>query len=180
MNLRRFSLSVVATVLAFAFAAPAWGKVKGDLYFGFNYVGANMYGDATDPMKGWQAAAHFKLLPLLGIEGDVAHYSQGQLDFSEHVTTVMCGPRLTAPAGALRFFIHGLGGLGHQSAKVPPGLSYSSYDSISYAFGGGVDIPVFRGFKFRATGDYLGNSKAPTSGAPPLHLRIGAGLAYHF
>jgi hypothetical protein len=183
MNLRRLKLSAVATVLAFAFASQAWGKVKGDVYFGFSYVGADLYGAGTDPMKGWQAAAHFRLLRLVGVEGDVAHYSQSQMGFSEHVTTVMFGPRLTAPAGALRFFVHGLGGLARQNATFTT-YPYVDYSAFSYAFGGGVDIPVFRGLKFRATGDYLGNSKAPTAadccGPAPNHLRVGAGLAYHF
>ena len=183
MKRRNVAAWLAAFLFLSAFAAQSKAADKGDVYFGFSYVGADMYGAGTDPMKGWQAAAHIKLLPLLGVEGDVAHYSQGQMGSSEHVTTVMFGPRLTAPAGALRFFVHGLGGLARQNATFTT-YPYVDYSAFSYAVGGGVDIPVFRGLKFRATGDYLGNSKAPTAadccGPAPDHLRIGAGLAYHF
>lgn len=178
MKRRNVAAWLAALLFWFAFAAQSKAAEKGDVYFGFSYVGADMYGAGTDPMKGWQAAAHIKLLPLLGVEGDVAHYSQSQMGFSEHVTTVMFGPRLTAPAGALRFFVHGLGGLARPTFITT--YPYVDYFAFSYACGGGVDIPVFRGFKFRATGDYLGNSKAPTETGRPFHLRIGAGLAYHF
>ena len=187
MKLRRRTGPVVATLLMFVFAVPAWSKARrkdrGDVYLGFSYVGANLYNDGSSRMKGWQAAAHFRLLPLLGVEGDFAHYSTSDSVFSEQVTTVMFGPRITAPAGALSFFAHGLTGLAHQNANLTT-YPYVDYDAVSYAFGGGVDIPVFRGWKFRATADYLGNSKAPTAadlgGLAPSHLRIGAGVAYHF
>lgn len=172
----------MAAILAFAFIPHVFGQDRGDVYFGFSYVGDNLYGDATPGMKGWQAAANYKLLPLLGVEGDFAHYSVNQQGLSQHVTTVMFGPRLTAPAGALSFFAHVLGGLAHQNSNITYTSPYTSYDAISYALGGGVDIPVFRGFKFRATGDYIGNSKAPSGPAstPPTPIRLGAGLAYHF
>ena len=54
-------------------------------------------------------------------------------------------------------------------------------DDTSLAVGGGADFPLFLGFKLRATGDYLGNSKAPSTGsAAPGHYRFGVGVAYHF
>jgi hypothetical protein len=183
MRLRSFAASAVAVFLAFASASLAWGKVKGDVYFGFSRVGANLYAESTDGMNGWQAAAHIKLVPFLGAEGDLAHYSQSQGPFSEQVTTVMFGPRVTVPAGALRFFAHGLGGLAYQNASITT-YPYVDYSAVSYALGGGCDIPVFRGMKFRVAADYLGNGKAPAAadldGITPSHLRIGAGLAYHF
>jgi len=183
MNLRRLATPALATVLAFAFAPQAWGKDKGDVYFGYSRVGENLYAANTDGMNGWQAAANLKLIRLVGVEGDLAHYSQNESPFSEQVTTVMFGPRLIAPAGALRFYAHALGGLAHQSATLTT-YPNVNYDAASYALGGGCDIPVFRGFKFRMAVDYLGNSKAPTTadlgGITPSHLRIGAGVAYHF
>lgn len=182
MNLRRIRLHVLAAIFVFSCVNPAWAQLKGDVYFGFSYVGDNLYGDSAPGMKGWQAAAHLKAISLLGVEGDFAHYGINQQGLSQHVTTVMLGPRITAPAGALSFFAHALGGLAHQNSNLTFNNAYSSYDAVSYAFGGGVDIPIFRGFKFRATGDYMGNSKAPSgpAGPPPTPLRLGAGLAYHF
>ena len=183
MLLRRVSICAGALLFALVSAVSVQAADKGDVYFGFSRVGANLYAANTDGMNGWQAAAHIKLAPFLGAEGDFAHYSQSQSPFSEQVTTVMFGPRITAPSGALRFFAHGLGGLAHQNATLTT-YPYVDYYAASYALGGGCDMPVFRQLKFRVTFDFLGNSKAPTTadlgGIAPSHLRIGAGLAYHF
>lgn len=183
MLLRRVSMCAGALLFALLSAVSVQAADNGDVYFRYSRVGANLYAASTDGMNGWQAAAHIKLIPFLGVEGDFAHYSQSQGPFSEQVTTVMFGPRFTAPAGALRFFAHGLGGLAHQNATLTT-YPYVDYYAVSYALGGGCDIPVFRGFKFRVAFDFLGNSKAPTvadlGGIAPSHLRIGAGLAYHF
>lgn len=181
-KLRLLSVFLFLFVCLIVPAAQAKGP-KADVYLGFSRVGANLYAGNTDGMNGWQAAANIKLFRLLGFEGDVSHYSQSA--FSEQVTTVMVGPRITAPAGALSFFAHALGGLAHQNASPTTWVyPYADYTAASYALGGGGEIPVFRGAKFRVTCDYLGNSKAPTAsdlgGIGPSHLRIGAGLAYRF
>lgn len=182
MQLRLLSVCLVVFGCSLATAAPA-RRTKVDVYFGFSRVGANLYAANTDGMNGWQAAVNIKPFRLVGFEGDVSHYSQSA--FSEQVTTVMVGPRITAPAGALSFFAHAMGGLAHQNATPAKWVyPYVDYNAVSYAFGGGGEIPVFRGWKFRVTCDYLGNSKAPTAsdlgGIGPFHLRIGAGAAYHF
>jgi hypothetical protein len=46
--------------------------------------------------------------------------------------------------------------------------------------GGGADIPLFLSFKLRATGDYLGQTKEPSSQYSPSHYRLGIGCAFHF
>lgn len=60
----------------------------------------------------------------------------------------------------------------------PPG----KHSGSSYALGGGLDAPFFRGFNVRVTADFLGGSmylKNLSSGSNS-HYRFGAGLAYHF
>jgi hypothetical protein len=119
---------------------------------------------------------------LVGVAGAVSHYSLGPSEASLQATLVMFGPRVTLHGRGISVFVHGLGGFVHQNANgatyPPPG-----YYAGSYAIGGGFEVPVFRGLKFRVAGDYLGNSKVP-SGADyspgPSHQRIGAGVAYHF
>ena len=90
----------------------------------------------------------------------------------------MFGPRVTAHAAGLSLFAHGLAGLAHDSAK---GIDFPSisYNAASYALGAGADVPLLLGFKLRITGDYLGNTKAPSSPSPS-HYRVGVGVAYHF
>jgi hypothetical protein len=181
MKLRSLAVSVVALLFSLVVATPARGADKGDIYFGYSRVGADLYAANTPGMNGWQAAAHIKPLPFVGVEGDVSHYSQTVNGFSQQVTLVMFGPRVTVHAMGFSVFAHGLGGIVHENATL---TTYPSvgYDATSYALGGGADVPLLLGFKLRVTGDYLGNSDAPTAsdGHSPSHYRIGAGVAYHF
>ena len=174
-----------------ALVAEARGAHKADVYFGYSRVGAGLYAENSGGMNGWQAAAHVKFFPFVGFEGDVSHFSQSsyvaQNSYSPSLRTtlqawlVMFGPRVTVSARGFSIYGHGLGGFVHQNANdvtfPPPG-----YYAASYAIGGGFDIPVFRGLKFRVTGDYLGNSELPSGHYEPgpSHQRIGAGVAYHF
>ncbi|MGB8030626.1 MAG: outer membrane beta-barrel protein [Terracidiphilus sp.] len=180
MKLRIFAVSLAALTLLLVPSAQARAADKADAYFGYSRVGANLYAPNTSGMNGWQAAAHVKLIPFVGIEGDVSRYSQNPAGLSENVTLVMFGPRVTAHAAGFSVFAHGLAGLAHESATVTTYPS-TSYNAASYALGAGADVPVFLGLKLRVTGDYLGNSKAPSTGsAAPGHYRIGVGVAYHF
>jgi len=165
--------------LLFSLAPCARAKTTADAYFGYSRVGANLYQPYTSAMNGWQFAMHVKPIPFVGVEGDVAHYSQSPSGFSESVMTFMFGPRVTVHAAGFSLFAHGLAGVAHETATVTI-YPQTSYDAASYALGGGADIPLFLGFKLRVTGDYLGNTKAPASQYSPSHYRFGAGLAYHF
>ena len=178
MKLRFFTLILAVSLCSLAPAARA--KTTADAYFGYSRVGANLYAPNTSGMNGWQFAMHVKPIPFVGIEGDVSRYSQSPSGFSEQVTTVMFGPRVTIHAAGFSVFAHGLGGLAHvnETVTIYPQIGY---DAASYALGGGADIPIFLGFKLRVAGDYLGNTKAPSAGsASPSHYRVGVGVAYHF
>ncbi len=176
-----YSVAIFAALLVAALEPmQARAASKADAYFGYSRVGANMYAPNTSGMNGWQAALHVKPIPFVGIEGDVSRYSQNPAGLSENVTLVMFGPRVTVHAAGLSVFAHGLAGLAHESATVTT-FSSTSYNAASYALGAGADIPVFLGLKLRVTGDYLGNTSAPSSGsAAPEHYRFGVGVAYHF
>jgi len=183
MKLGNLTAIFATLVFSMAFVAQARGADKADVYFGYSRVGGNLYAANTGGMNGWQAAAHVKFLPFVGAEGDVSHYGVNSNGFSQHVTLVMFGPRITAHAVGFSAFVHALGGLAHENATVTT-FPEVGYNAASYALGGGADIPVLLGLKFRVTGDYLGNSKAPTAadsgGHAPSHYRVGVGLAYHF
>jgi opacity protein-like surface antigen len=179
LKLRSFAVLLVALLLSLVSAAEK-RTAKADVYGGYSRVGANLYGPNTSGMNGWQFAMHVKPMPFVGIEGDVSRYTQNPLGLSQQVTLVMFGPRVTVHAAGISVFAHGLGGLAHESATIPF-LPTVSYNATSYALGAGADVPLFLGFKVRVTGDYLGNSKAPSSGSPsPSHYRFGVGVAYHF
>jgi hypothetical protein len=180
MKLKRIAVFFVVSLLSLVPAAHAKGA-KADVFFGYSRVGANLYQPNTSGMNGWQFAAHVKPMPFVGIEGDVSHYSDSESGFSQQVTLIMFGPRVTAHAAGVSLFAHGLAGIAHETATVTtfPGVGYNA---ASYALGAGADLPLFLGLKLRATGDYLGNSKAPSSNTSPSpqNYRFGVGVAYHF
>lgn len=160
-------------------AAHALGP-KADAYFGYSRAGANLYSPYTPGMNGWQFAAHVQPLPFVGIEGDLSHYGADAGAGTQHATLIMFGPRVTAHAAGFSVFAHGLAGNAHFSSNAVAFLPSISYNAVSYALGAGADVPLVLGLKFRVTGDYLGNSKAPSSDYSPSHYRFGLGVAYHF
>lgn len=180
MSLRKFLIAFVVLLVPVLSAAQRHGNI-GDVYFGYSRAGANMYAANTPAMNGWQLAAHIKPTHYFGIEGDISHYSQTVNNYSQQVTLAMFGPRVTLSTKGYSVFAHGLAGIASESADLT-GYGGVSYDATSYALGGGADIPLKpAGLKARVTGDYLGNSSAPSSGSQsPGHYRIGLGLAWHF
>lgn len=182
MKWGRSTVCFAALLSSLAFAVQARAAGKADVYFGYSRVGANLYSPNTPGMNGWQAAAHVQVIPFVGVEGDVSHYSQNENNSSQQVTLVMFGPRVTAHAVGFSVFAHGLGGFVHQHETVTT-IGGAGYNATSYALGGGGDCPVFLGLKFRVTADYLGNSDTPSglaAGESTSHYRFGVGLAYHF
>jgi hypothetical protein len=181
VRLSKFGAVLFASLISFASAAYAADRA--DVYFGYSRAGANLYGPNTPAINGWQLAAHIKPIPFVGIEGDVSHFGQSGTGYSQHVTLAMFGPRVTVAARGVSLFVHGLAGVARETSTVTIYPS-ASYSATSYAFGGGADLPLFHALKLRVTGDYLGNSKAPSpngiSEGSVSHSRIGAGLAYHF
>lgn len=179
MRLYRALTPVSAILLLLMISSHAKAD-KGDAYFGYSRVGANMFAPNTPGMNGWQAAVHVKMIPFFGVEGDVSRFSQSPSGFSENATLAMFGPRFTAHAAGYYVFAHALGGLVHESSTVTT-LPPNSYNAASYALGGGADVPIFLGLKLRGTIDYLGNSNAPGAGSrTPNHYRFGVGVSYHF
>jgi len=179
MKLRYVTPFLAAFLYSVVPAAHALGP-KGDIYAGYSRAGASLYSPYTPGMNGWQAAAHVRVVPFVGIEGDVSRYSAKAGAGSQQATLVMFGPRVTVGGLGFRVFAHGLGGIAHFSSNAVAFLPGISYDAASYAVGGGADVPLFLSFKLRFTGDYLGNSKAPSSSYSPSPYRVGVGVAYHF
>ena len=97
MTLRSSIVFLAVVLFSLVPAAQAPG-VKSDVYFGYSRVGANLYNADTPGMNGWQAAAHFKPFPFVGIEGDVSRFSANAGAGSQNVTLVMFGPRVTVRA----------------------------------------------------------------------------------
>ena len=179
--MKRCVLFAFFGILLFYFVPAAHAKsAKGDVYFGYSRAGANLYGPYTPGMNGWQIAAHIKPMPFLGFEGDVSHYGADVGAGTQHATLFMFGPRVTVHGAGFSVFAHGLAGGVHFTSNAVAFEPSIGYDATSYALGGGADLPLSFKLKLRVTGDYLGNSDAPSSNYSPSHYRFGVGVAYHF
>jgi hypothetical protein len=163
---------VALLLVGLAGTAHALGP-KGDAFVGYSRTGADVFYPGTGGLNGWEGALHIHWKPLLGLEGDVAHYGLGENSSIPRTTTYLAGPRLTVGALGIKLFAHGLFG-GEHSANNG-GISGNAF---TYAYGGGVDLPLAPFFRWRFMLDRLSAPDQSPSGA--THARFSTGLVLHF
>ena len=67
MKLRNFPVLVLVALPPFAFAPRGRKRLsRGDVYFGYSRVGANLYDVYTSGMNGWRVAVYIKPFPFVG------------------------------------------------------------------------------------------------------------------
>ena len=134
-------------------------------------------------LNGWEASFEGKMLPLIGIVGDVAgHY--GSQNFTEvtpngpvtvnvtgHEQEYLFGPRLSVPVGKFTPFAEAFVGVAH--IHTGGSLPTPSNTSFAYAFGGGLDYRIIRPIALRVEGDYLRTSFFSTN---QNNFRLGVGV----
>jgi hypothetical protein len=144
---------------------------KGDVYFGFSRTGNDTFYSNVGGLNGWEGAMHVKLrTPFLGVEGDVSHYGLGANSTIPRSTVVMFGPRFTLGALGPKVFAHAL--IGGEYSANSGGPTPISASALTWALGGGLDVPFAPFFAWRVAGDYL---KAPTlspRGVSPSPRRV--------
>jgi hypothetical protein len=118
MRLRILAAFLAAFLLLLVPSVQARAAGKGDAFFGYSRVGANLFAPNTPGMNGWQGSLNIRAVSIIGIEGDVSHYSQSPSGFSEQVTNVMFGPRATVGLAGFSVFAHALVGLAHEDATL--------------------------------------------------------------
>jgi opacity protein-like surface antigen len=183
--------ALIATAL-FLFAGLASAQVpSGNVFFGYSYENTDWSGFSTGlnrpNLQGWEASFEGKVLPWIGIVGDVAgHY--GSQNFVEptpngpitvsvtgHEQEYLFGPRLSIPVGKWTPFGEVMVGFAHiHTGGTLPGPSNTSFAT---AVGGGIDYRVFRPIALRAEGDYLRTSFFNTS---QNNLRLSLGIVLRF
>jgi len=170
---RLFTLPVL--FLSLGLSAHAVGP-KGDVFVGYSRLGANAFYPNVSGLNGLEASASLKVKPFISIEGDLSHYGYGAADTTPKTTMFMVGPRVTV--GALRFkvFAHALVG-GQHSSNSGGGVSIDD-GALTYAAGGGADIPVAPFFAWRVMGDYIGGIGIHTQDA--TKGRFSTGLVFRF
>jgi hypothetical protein len=172
------SMSILCLLAGFA-AAPVAHALpagpKADVWLGYSRLGSNAFYPNVAGLNGWQGALNVKIKRFVGIEGDVAQYGWGANATVPHTTTVLFGPRVTLGAMRFKVFVHGLGGIEHSANSSGPSISSSA---VTYAGGGGLDLPLAPFFGWRVMADYV---NAPTlSPASSSHARYSTGVVFRF
>ncbi len=183
--------------LLLLFAGLARAQVpSGNVFFGYSYESTNssafgpglVASTVTRPnLNGWEASFEGKVLPWIGIVGDVAgHY--GSENFTEltpngpltasvtgHEQEYLVGPRLSVPVGKFTPFAEVFVGAAH--IHTGGTLPTPSNTSFATAVGGGIDYRLIRFLGVRAEGDYLHTDFYSTG---QNNFRLGLGLVLRF
>lgn len=165
-------------VALFLFVGLANAQIpSGSVFLGFSYERTNStaFGPnlvrttVTSPnLHGWEASFEGKVLPFVGIVGDVSgHYGsqsftaltpEGLLNanVTGHEQEYLVGLRLSVPVGKLTPFAEAMAGAAHiHTGGTLPGPSNTSFAT---ALGGGLDYRLFGPIAARIEGDYLRTS----------------------
>jgi opacity protein-like surface antigen len=185
------------TAVLFLFAGLANAQVpSGNVFFGYSYESTNtsafgpnvITSTVTRPnLNGWEASFEGKVLPWIGIVGDVAgHY--GSENFTEatpnglvttnvtgHEQEYLFGPRLSVPVGNFTPFAEAFVGVAH--IHTGGTLPTPSNTSFAYAVGGGLDYKIIRPIALRVEGDYVRTSFFSTN---QNNFRLGVGVVVRF
>ena len=170
-----FLLVCSASLLSSAPAALAQIP-KGDVFFGYSRLGSDAFYPNVGGLNGWGAAAHFKVMPFVGVEGDLAHYGVGSEAVIPRTTTFLLGPRVTVGALGLKIFAHGL--IGGEHSANSAGAVRISANSFTYALGAGADIPLLPFFAWRIQADRI--SAPSTSPKGGTQARFTTGIVFRF
>ena len=184
-------------VALFLFAGLANAQIpSANVFFGYSYENTNattlnsssISATVSRPnLNGWEASFEGKVLPFVGIVGDVSgHYGtqsfveptpDGPLDISVtgHEQEYLVGPRLSVPVGKFTPFGEVFFGAAHihRGGTLPE----PSNTSFAYAVGGGIDYRVFHPIALRVEGDYL---RTKFFSATQNNLRLSAGVVFRF
>ncbi|MGA8345968.1 MAG: hypothetical protein WB781_28825 [Candidatus Sulfotelmatobacter sp.] len=169
---------------------------SGNVFLGFSYertnsseFSSNLIGTTlSNPnLHGWEASFEGKLVPWIGLVGDVSgHY--GSQSFTEptpnglqninvtgHEQEYLVGPRLSVPVGKFTPFAEAMVGVAHiHTGGTLPGPSNTSFAT---AVGGGLDYRLFGPIAARVEGDYL---RTTFFSSTQNNLRLSAGVVFSF
>lgn len=187
----------IAAVL-FVFAGMAGAQIpSGNIFLGFSYErtnstalsGSNLVTTTfSHPnLHGWEASFEGKVLPLVGIVGDVSgHYGSQSfvevtpngpqnIDVTGHEQEYLVGPRVSVPVGNFTPFGELFVGAAHiHTGGILPSPSNTSF---AYALGGGLDYRVFRPIALRVEGDYL---RTKFFNSRQNNFRLSVGVVFRF
>lgn len=163
---RRWTLVLLLTMLAAS--ASAQVSTKGNVFFGYSYNRAEIVSNDGTNLNGWDASLEGKLLPWVGIVGDLGGTYGHHI--SEH--NFLFGPRISAEVGRYRPFAELMIGAGHISIDHGP-----SDTSFANAVGGGLDYRVAGPIAVRGQLDWV-HTRFFSNGQNDW--RFSTGVVVHF
>jgi opacity protein-like surface antigen len=180
-------------VAVFFFAGLANAQIpSGNVFLGFSYERTNStaFGPnlvrttVTSPnLHGWEASFEGKVLPFIGIVGDVSgHYGtqsftngSQNINVTGHEQEYLVGLRLSVPVGKLTPFAEAMAGAAHiHTGGSLPGPSNTSFAT---ALGGGLDYRLLGPVAARVEGDYVRTSFFSST---QNNFRLSAGVVFRF
>jgi len=167
--------------------ASAQIPTSGNVFFGYSYYNADLSSVGRSSFNGWTGSVEGKILPFIGIVGEVTE-TYGSQDFhviacapflcpttniSLHEQTFLFGPRVSASVGKIRPFAELLIGAAHVSGNN----GFSSDTSFATAVGGGVDYKIIRPVAWRLQADYV---QSRFSSSTQNNVRLSTGIVIRF
>ena len=120
---------------------------KGDVYFGYAYNRAEIVTNDARNFNGWDASLEGKLVPFLGIAGDIS----GTYTAHASLYNVFFGPRVSFEVERVRPFAQLLIGASHISVAN----GSDSDTSFGNAIGGGLDYKILGPASLRGELDWI-------------------------
>jgi len=169
--------------LLFSTFAQAQAKTGFEVFGGYSYINGDFTGTTPDgaaglTLQGWNASLDFKSGSWFGMVADFASYYPGGKAY-----TFLFGPQVSLPVKRVKPFAHFL--LGDTYVTGPRTFATTSNNSLTYAFGGGVDFALTGRIALRAQFDSLHNNFTSIDNQVQ-HLidrrvvRISTGVVFHF
>jgi opacity protein-like surface antigen len=191
---KKYTIALAALCFCFAAVKSASAQIptNGNIFVGYSYMSADLGSDRAN-LNGWNASVEGKVLPFLGIVGDVdGHYgSPGALtsgacplltgscafsasnSFNQH--DYLFGPRATVTVGNVCPFANFLVGISHINESDD--ALKNSDTSFAYALGGGLDYHLVPLVSLRVAADMVQTRFFSNT---QNNVRISTGIAFHF
>ena len=175
--------AIVFVLCLFGVAAVAQIPTSGNVYFGYSLNHGEVDPAAsTETYSGWEASVEVKMLPHIGLVGDVAQqfgdafFFPGSFPIDVRTEQYLFGPRASFRVGPIRPFVHFTIGAAHVRERNFF-AGEDSDTSFAYAIGGGVDYrlvgPVSARFQLESLNTNFFDDWQHNT-------RFSTGLAVHF
>ena len=176
--------AILFVLCLLAAAAAAQVPTAGYIYFGYSLNHGSfdpLADDAT--LHGWEASAEFRMVPHIGLVGDVAQQFGSSFsgitgtDVDMRSEQYLFGPRASFRIGPVRPYVHFTIGAAHIHEEDRSVGFVDSDTSFAYAIGGGVDYRLAGPLSWRLQLEQLNTNFFSDW---QHNARFSTGLSFHF